>query len=271
MAYHFIALDIDGTLANSRKEISYANIDALDQAQEAGVKVALVSGRPTYGILPTAQKIHLDRYGGYIFAFNGALVTNAANGEVLYENALPHEVLPLIQAASHEFGVGMITYRPDCVLTETPDDPYIVLEAGINHMPIKGVDDIVKATKEPTPKSLLVGEPGYLADVEAVLKERFPKLNVYRSEPYFLELVPQFVDKAYALDRMLRQLGMTSDQLMACGDGFNDTSMVRYAGLGVAVSNAQEEVKRVATYISPYSNDEDAVAHAVRKFILNDA
>ena len=106
MKYHFIALDIDGTLANSKKDISYANIEALDRVQEAGVKVALVSGRPTYGILPTARKIHLDRYGGYIFAFNGARVTHAGTGEILYENALPQDVIPLIQAASHEFNVA---------------------------------------------------------------------------------------------------------------------------------------------------------------------
>ena len=164
----------------------------------------------------------------------------------------------------------MITYRPDCVLTENPDDPYIRREAGINQMPVKGVTDIVKATKDPTPKSLLVGEPGYLAEVEAVLKERFPKLNVYRSEPYFLELVPQYVDKAFALDLMLQRLGTDKDHLIACGDGFNDTSMVDYAGMGIAVSNAQEEVKRVASYLSPYSNDEDAVAHAVRKFVFEE-
>lgn len=270
MRYRFIALDIDGTLANSRKEISYANVAALDRAQEAGVKVALVSGRPTFGILPAARAIHLDRYGGYVFAFNGARVTHAGTGEVLYENALPPEELPRIQAAAHEFGVGMITYRPDCVLTETPDDRYVLLEAGINKMPVKGVPDIVKATQAPTAKSLLVGEPGYLADVEGVLRERFPRLNVYRSEPYFLEIVPQFVDKAFALERMLQVLGLTRDELLACGDGFNDVSMIRYAGMGVAVSNAQEDVKRAAAYVSPYSNDEDAVAHAVRRFVLDE-
>ena len=101
-----------------------------------------------------------------------------------------------------------------------------------------------------------------------MMKELESKMNVCRSEPFFLELVPKGIDKARCLAVLLDELDMTSDEMMACGDGFNDLSMIEYAGLGVAMSNAQEVVKQVANYIT-LSNDEDGVAHAVEKFMLN--
>ena len=96
------------------------------------------------------------------------------------------------------------------------------------------------------------------------LKDR---MGVFRSEPYFLELVPKGIDKASSLSVLLEKLGMTKDEMIAVGDGFNDLSMIQYAGLGVAMANAQEVVKENADFIT-LSNEEDGVAHVVEKFIL---
>ena len=73
------------------------------------------------------------------------------------------------------------------------------------------------------------------------------------------------IDKAKSLDRLLDNLGMDSTKLVACGDGFNDVSMVNFAGMGVAMGNACAETKAVANYIGP-SCDEDGVADAIKKF-----
>ena len=93
------------------------------------------------------------------------------------------------------------------------------------------------------------------------------KMNVFRSEPFFLELVPNDIDKARSLEKLLKELNLTADEMIAIGDGFNDVSMIKYAGLGVAMANAQDAVKRVADYIS-LSNEEDGVAAVVEKFII---
>ena len=100
------------------------------------------------------------------------------------------------------------------------------------------------------------------------MKEKYPALSIYRSEPYFLEIMPQGIDKAFSLGILLQQHGCTAQNLLACGDGFYDLSMIQFAGMGVAMQNAQEVVKQAANYVSPYTNDEDAVAHAVEKFVL---
>ena len=95
-----------------------------------------------------------------------------------------------------------------------------------------------------------------------------PRLNVYRSEPFFLEIMPQNIDKAYSLSKLLNIIGLTKDEMIACGDGFNDLSMIKYAGLGVAMGNAQEVVKESANYVTA-TNDENGVANVVNEFILS--
>ena len=94
------------------------------------------------------------------------------------------------------------------------------------------------------------------------------KMNVFRSEPFFLELVPNGIDKARSLSVLLEELGMTREEMIAVGDGFNDLSMIQYAGLGVAMANAQEVVRQAADYIT-LSNEEDGVAAVVDKFFFN--
>ena len=95
------------------------------------------------------------------------------------------------------------------------------------------------------------------------------KMNVFRSEPFFLELVPMGIDKAKCLAILLEKIGMTKDEMIACGDGFNDLTMIQYAGLGVAMANARDVVKEAADFVT-LSNEEDGVAFAVEKFYLND-
>lgn len=136
-------------------------------------------------------------------------------------------------------------------------------------MPVVEVPDLAQATTFQTPKCLLVDDPEKLVKVEALMKEKFPNLSIYRSEPYFLEIMPQGIDKAFSLGILLEQQGLTAQNLLSCGDGFNDLSMIQYAGMGVAMQNAQEVVKAAANYVSPYTNDEDAVALAIEKFVLN--
>lgn len=110
--------------------------------------------------------------------------------------------------------------------------------------------------------------PDELIRTESELSLRLQgRISVYRSEPFFLELVPQGIDKARSLAVLLDELGMTREQMVAIGDGYNDLSMIRFAGMGVAMANAQEPVKKAADYIT-LSNDEDGVAAAVEKLFF---
>jgi hydroxymethylpyrimidine pyrophosphatase-like HAD family hydrolase len=96
------------------------------------------------------------------------------------------------------------------------------------------------------------------------------RANAYRSEPFYLEVVPTGIDKAKGLEALRSRLGVMPAELIACGDGYNDISMIRYAGLGVAMGNAQDIVKEAADYVT-LSNEADGVAHVIRKFFFEDS
>ena len=108
-----------------------------------------------------------------------------------------------------------------------------------------------------------------LGELEKEMYEHLKdRMGVFRSEPYFLELVPKGIDKAQSLAVLLKEIGLTREEMIAIGDGFNDLSMIQYAGLGIAMANAQEVVKENADFIT-LSNEEDGVAYAAEKFILS--
>ena len=120
----------------------------------------------------------------------------------------------------------------------------------------------------PVNKCLMTGEPEHMAELEKELKEKYAgKLNIFRSEPFFLEIMPKGIDKAKVLRNFLPYLGITREEVICCGDGYNDKTMIEFAGLGVAMANARDEVKEVADYITA-SNDEDGIVKVVKKFIL---
>lgn len=269
MKYKVLVLDIDGTLTNSKKEITERTKVALRKAQENGVVVVLASGRPTPGIKPIAEEIELAKYGGFILSFNGAVITNYQTKEVIFEKVLPDGVVPLLYEESQKANVSIVSYLDDVIITETPDNQYVEIEAFINKMQVQKVDNFVDALRAPVTKCLMVGEPEKLVKEEERLKKKIGnRLNIYRSEPFFLEIMPQNIDKAYSLEKLLKHLGLTREQMIACGDGFNDRSMIEFAGLGVAMCNAQDAVKEVADLIT-LTNDEDGVALVVEDYMLS--
>ena len=113
-----------------------------------------------------------------------------------------------------------------------------------------------------------VGEPEMLVPLEEKLRQELGKrINVYRSEAFYLELVPKGIDKAASLSRLLERTRIKQEEVIAIGDGFNDVSMIRFAGLGVAMANAQPPVKANADRITQYTNDEDGVARFIQELL----
>lgn len=266
MKYKILVLDIDGTLTNSKKEITPATKEALYGLQKRGVRIAIASGRPTPGTRAAAQTLSLAEFGNFVLSFNGAKITNCGTGETVYEQTLPPHLIPEIYRAAIGYGIGLISYEGDDVIAATPIDPYMELEARINGIAIRRVEDFVNYITFPVNKCLMTGAPEYLAEVERRLLKQFgDALSIYRSEPYFLELMPPGVDKAKSLEKLLARLGLTREECVCCGDGFNDISMIEYAGLGVAMANAQPSVRERADYITA-TNDEDGIVQVVKEF-----
>lgn len=271
MRYKVIALDLDGTLTNSEKIITPKTKKALFEYQEQGGKIVLASGRPTQGILPLAEELELAGYGGYILAFNGGRVINCKTNEIMYNKTFEISMVKELETLAKKFHTNILTYEGDYIYTLDAKEPYVNEEYRIAGIPLKQVENLASALTGPVNKCLMTAEPAYLAQVEEKVKRIMGKrINVYRSQPFFLELVPQNIDKAESLKRLLTELHINRDELIACGDGYNDLSMISYAGLGVAMENGEEGVKKHADYVAP-SNDEDGIAYILEKFIFRAA
>lgn len=270
MKYKLIVLDLDGTLTNSKKEITPRNKETLIRIQEKGVRLVLASGRPTYGIVPLANELRMNEFGGFILSYNGGEIINWESGEMIYENVLPNEVVPVLYESARTSQLAILTYDGADIVTEHSTDPYVQKEAFLNKMNIRETNDFLTDITLPVAKCLIVGDADKLMPLEAELSLRLQgQINVFRSEPYFLELVPQGIDKALSLEVLLKEIGVKQEEVIAMGDGYNDLSMIQFAGLGIAMGNAQEPVKKAANYIT-LSNEEDGVAEAIDKFFTNE-
>lgn len=269
MKYKLLVLDLDGTLTNNKKEITPRTKETLLEAQERGIKIVLASGRPTYGIVPLASTLQLEQYEGFILSFNGGQITNWKTKECIYKNELSPSLYPYLYDCARKNDFIILSYKDKYIISENAQNQYVQHAAFLNKMSVITVPNFLDAINFPVPKCLIAGEPEKLARLEMEMKETLKdKMNVFRSEPFFLELVPKGIDKAQSLAVLLNKLGLSKDEMIACGDRFNDLSMIQYAGLGVAMSNAQPIIKEAADYIT-LSNEEDGVAAVVEKFVFN--
>ena len=269
--YKMIVLDLDGTLTNRNKEITPKTKETLMKAQKQGKIVVLASGRPTYGVMPLAEELHLEDYGGYILSFNGGIIMNCKTKEVVFSRQIPAESNGKIIDLAQENNVSILTYENRTLLTNCPEDQYVQLESRINTLKIipMTIEELKAHVTFSVPKFLMTDDGDYLAMVEPKVKAALGKnFSVYRSDPFFLEILPKGIDKAQSLERLLAVIGVKREEMIACGDGYNDLTMVQYAGLGVAMGNGVLPVRKAADYIT-LTNEEDGVAHVVEKFMLS--
>lgn len=267
MTNKVLVLDIDGTLTNSKKEIDENTRKGLIRIQERGHIVILASGRPTPGMKTCAEVLELSKYGGYLLSFNGGRIINCKSGEIVFQKVLPEYVIAGLYKFAIDHGCGLVTYLGEHIISGTRTDEYMELESRINGMKIKQVENFAEYSEYQLNKCLMTAEPEKAKQYVEELNRKYGDiLSIYRSEPFFIEIMPLGVDKATSLDRMLKTVGLKREDTICCGDGFNDMSMITYAGVGVAMENAQKEVKEAADYITA-SNDQEGIVQVIKEFI----
>lgn len=261
-----LAVDIDGTLVNSKKEITPGVLGALRVFQEAGGILVLASGRPPHGMMRYAEELELKKYGGYVLAFNGSRVLDTRSGQLVFQKNLDYRKVPQIAALGREYGVAVLTYEGNTIITETPDNRFLQLEKEINGLELKVVESIGDYVRFEIPKCLGTAEPELLLPLERALREQIDNVSVFRSEPFFLEVNPIGIGKGEVLRMLVEtRLGLTARDVVACGDGYNDITMLGYAGVGAAMANARDAVLNCADVIT-HSNQEDGVARMVYEY-----
>lgn len=267
MSYKLLVLDVDGTVANSAKIVTEKTREAVIRLQERGIPVVIASGRAPNGVFPVAQALQLPRFKSYILAFNGAKIVDLQTRASIYEKFLPSNIPEGLLKDSLKYRLGFLTYSDAALAAGTKPDRYMALESRISDMPIEYHRDFRTDGEHPVNGCLLTGKPAHIARLEPLFREKYnQKAEIFRSEPCFLEVVPKGVDKGHSLKRLLRLLGIRREDVVCCGDSFNDIAMVKFAGAGVAMANALDAVKEAADYVTQNDNDHDGVVEVIERY-----
>lgn len=268
--YKLIAIDMDGTLLNDHHEVTDKVREALDAARERGVKIVLCTGRPLAGVRRYLKELRLDEEEDYVIAYNGALVQNTHTNEIVFEQSLGYEDFRLLHDLSLKLDTPMHFFDSEFLYTTNKlISPYTVHEAFITKIPFQHCTVEEVPEDFTMPKLMYIDEPERLdraiAAIPAEVKENY---MLVKSAPFYLEILHRDVSKGNAVKRLSEKLGIKREEIMTIGDNGNDLSMIQYAGCGVAMANAIPMVKEAANF-ETRSNNEDGVAYAIEKLVLN--
>lgn len=263
---------MDGTLLDSRKELSQRNIDVIQEAAQKGHKIVICTGRIQKGVEPYFDQLELKAEEEYAVLNNGcSLHTIREDWQLLsYHNLDFHDV---------QYLYSLLDGYPEIYLTLIADVDYLVLADEVPDLvaydaslvftepkPVSLAE--VKTADKPVFQAMYMGEPDVLdtfqADLEAELADKF---SMVRSQPYLFEAMPKGITKASGLRELAQKLDVKDKDIVALGDAANDLEMMKAAGFSIAMGNAAEDIKKIADAITS-SNDEAGVAEAIQKYVL---
>ncbi len=263
MRYKLITLDIDGTLINSEGIMTAETVEAIRRCRDAGVMVTISTGRPIQGVRYFIEELGLD---GPIITYNGAMIVDAVTGEILSEQGMQGQDAEQVLRLGLERDTTIIAWSGNGLFVNTINDHVDsykkmsgvepVVFSDIAALAARGITKIIWIDTIDRIEAWKKGIKGIVND----------SVTYCTSQPHFLEFFSSSVSKAAALEFIGRRLGIRREEMIAIGDGYNDLSMIEYAGLGVAMGNAADGVKAKADYVTA-SNDENGVAKVIYKFI----
>lgn len=267
MSIRLVATDLDGTLLTSTRAISPGVLGAVAAAQARGVKVLVATGRVWASAAPYIRQVGADAPA---ILYNGGLVYDFSTDTVLHRVPLAYDharaVLELLRGfpqvqphlyVNDQVYVGHINALSDAYRRK-------------NGIPVIAVGDLVKFLPKDPMKILIVGARPDLIVVNAGIRALPLSIHSVFSEPTYLEILPLGSSKGTALAFVAQQFGIPPAAVLAVGDNLNDLEMIQFAGVGVAMANADTELIPRADYVTA-TNDEDGVRDVIERFVLNDA
>lgn len=274
MGIRLLAVDLDGTLLNRKKEITPRTLQALEKAREQGVLVVPVTGRPAQGLPEAVLEIPGLRY---TVTSNGATIRDLVSGETLLEKHLDQATCLAVLEACRGFdiirqvfraGVGYLT-REDYETLAARYAGTSMLQYHLNtRQKLPGtMEDFLREDSRPVEEFFfLTHSPEEKAALRRTL-EGVPGIGFADPFPNDLEVLAGEIDKGEGLRFLLEKLGIPPEEVLALGDEGSDLPLLRLAGIGVAMGNAGEQVRAAADHVTA-SCDEDGVALALEKFVL---
>jgi len=264
-----IAIDLDGTLLNSQKEISERNRQALLAAKNAGIKVVICTGRPLAAINIYLEQLQLRDAGDYSITFNGGLVQKNDTGEVIEKALMPLSDVHDLYRLATELNIPLDILSDGLVLQLPTSKDYSSLYNVLNKLLTFESFELAQLAQDRIyNKAVIAVEENYLNERIKQIPSRFyDRFEIIKTRNNLLEFMPKGITKAYGISLLARDLHIQPEEVMALGDEENDLPMIQYAGLGVAMANAIPAVKQVADQVTA-TNDQDGVAQAIETYVL---
>lgn len=277
MAIKAILLDIDGTLTNSKKEITPETLTALKNAQDRGIRLVLASGRPAKGLSHYGDLLNMWMHHGLFVCYNGARVIDCESKEVLVDVTIKPELVTAVLEHMKKFDViPIVTYGEymvvedvyHCMIKNGDQDFNVVqYESRMNNYRLMEVEDLAKFTNFPVNKILTAADSDYLQAHWQEMREPFKDtLSCMFTSNFYYEYTSLGIDKGAALTEAMAKIGIKPEECIAFGDAENDIPMLEFAGIGVAMGNARDAVKAMADEVT-LSNEEDGIAHSLYRHI----
>lgn len=275
MSIKLIATDLDGTFVNDQKQLLEENVQAFKECAERGIQIVPATGRTIFGVPDAIKKLPGVRYA---ITTNGASVADLKTGTIISTCRMSMETAVRVMELARDSEDDIMYDAYIDGIGYAREDFYDNLE---HYLWTPALVDMVRKTRRSVPDNIeYIRHCGsevekvnlFFTDMEARTKMRailaeIPDIIVSSAIPNNLEINAAGADKGSALMHLAELLDIKKEETMAFGDGENDISMIRMAGLGVAMKNAEEHVKAVADYVT-VTNNEAGVAAAIRKYVL---
>jgi len=275
MNYKLFVADMDGTLLNDDKKLSDKNIQAIKKLQDFGIKFAVATGR--HDSMIKSYLKHLD-LNVPVISCNGAMVREPFSDQVFLSEALPKEHSLQIIDLCKERNIDFHIYGYESIFGEELNHKMLYYHNLNKSLPseertklitVPDCKDIVCNEPEPLYKFLIISNRNKdLLDIMDGLA-KIEGLTACLSMPTLCDVMKKGVTKAYALQKLSESLAIKRNEIVAIGDQFNDIDLIEYAGLGIAVANAEDALKEKADIVTISNNNEDAVSEAIESLLLN--
>jgi len=267
MKYKLIASDMDGTLVDDDSKLSERTKAAIIKAVDAGVLFVAATGRPFSNVNIVNELYDADMP---CIVFNGAASYMSKSEKLLFERFLDYDLATEAFEIGQKKGVAQIMWTGPRLWANRRCDETNQYEAICKDLTMTIVEDLatIKDEVEGVSKVLWIDHPDNIKRMSVEMKAHFgDKLNCFSSMSHFLEFVSKDASKGSALAEIGRLYGIDRSEMIAVGDAYNDVCMLEYAGLGVAVDNAPDDIKEICDYVTS-SNNDDGVAEVIEKFVL---
>lgn len=266
MSFKLLVFDLDDTLLADDLTISYANKAAIREAKKKGIHVVLCSGRPMDSMMPYAEELDIHSDDDYIVSYNGAIINMFDGTRVLYKPVEGKALNTLIDIG-RSLDIDVQLYTDELTVEKHTDRTK-------HYEGLTGLHAVVVEDLKVFDSSVKVlynhSNRDELEQLRIDLNEKFPdQFNIFYSKPYYLEVLNKSVSKGLAVKYLADILGIEREEVLAVGDGYNDVSMIEYAGTGVAMRNAPEGVKEIADHITERTNNESVVVEIMEKYIID--